>query len=81
VDQIAQGLRAGGSLQSASSRAATAPGRAGTAGKSHGKGNQGGAGAGAGGFVPPGQLKKQLDAKTPPGQGNNPGKGQGRPKS
>jgi hypothetical protein len=72
VDQIAQGLRAGGSLQSASTRAAAAPGRSGGAGKSQGKGNPGG--AGATGFVPPGQLKKQIDARTPPGQGKPPGR-------
>jgi hypothetical protein len=76
VNQIAQGLRTGGSLKAASRRAAAAGG-AGV--KGAGKGNAGGSASGGGTFVPPGQLKKQAEskAKNPPGQSSNPGKGMG----
>ena len=79
VEQVAHGLRRDGSLQAAAARAAEAAnGRAGgerpgNRGKGHGQGMGASGGPGAG-FVPPGQLKKQTEAKTPPGQ-SNPGRG------
>ena len=73
VDALARGMRGGGSLEQASTRASAEERRKAPGGAAR-RGGEGAPGRKEG-FIPPGQLKKQMPPKGPPAE--PPGRGRG----
>lgn len=75
MDALSRGMsKGGGSLKAAAAQAAAAARRPEGVGRGAGKASEGGAGPGNAGFIPPGQLKKELGATKAKGNGNGMGR-------
>jgi hypothetical protein len=79
MDALSRGMsKGGGSLKAAAAQAAAAGHRPEGVGRGAGKSGEAGSGPGNPGFVPPGQLKKELGATKANGKGNGVGNGRAK---